>query len=469
MPTTNFGLIKMDKKTLLEMDQNHLFHPVLSPKVHKAHGALMLESAKGVYITDIDGNELLDGFSGLWCVNVGYGQQSVIDTAIKQLHKLPYATGYFHFTCEPTVQLAKRLADLAPGNLNRVFFTNGGSDAIDSALRLISYYFNALGKPQKKHMIALECGYHGSSSVGAGMTALPVFHQNFDLPLTNQHHIPSPYAYRRQGTKTDEVFVAQCVNEFKDKVESLGGADQVAAFLCEPVQGSGGVIVHPKGYLKAMSDVCKSMDILFLADEVITAFGRTGSMFHCEQENIVPDLMTLAKGLTSGYAPMGALLLSDDIYSVISESTGNTPIGHGFTYSGHPVSAAIALAVLDLYESGGLIENSRLVGKYFNAKLHKLADHPLIGDIRTAGMLAGIELVIDKKNRTKADPSLQIASKMAKTGYANGLIFRAFADDIIGFAPPLCCTINDIDVLISRFTKTLNDIMNLQEIKNEIV
>jgi len=459
----------MNKEALLTYDRQHLFHPVLAPSVHEEHGALLLKSAKGAYVKDVDGHELLDGFSGLWCVNAGYGHESIIEAAHKQLQELPYATGYFHFASEPTVMLAKRLADLAPGNLNRVYFTLGGSDAVDSAIRLICYYFNALGKHEKKHIIALQKGYHGSSSTGAGMTALPVFHDKFDLPLAWQHHIPSHYPYRNGDGLSDQQIIEKSVADLKAKVEHLGGPEKVAAFFCEPVQGSGGVIVPPKGYLKAMRDACREMEILFLADEVITGFGRTGPMFACETEDVVPDLMTVAKGLTSGYAPMGALLMGEHIYDVIKESAGTTPVGHGFTYSGHPVSAAIGLAVLDLYQTGGLLENGQKVGRYFEQKLQGLAGHPLVGDIRTAGMLAGVELVVDKANRTKPDPALQVSPKMYKEGYKNGLIFRAFADDVIGFAPPLCCTESDIDILFTRFEKTLNNVLNTEEIRNEVV
>lgn len=459
----------MNKITLLEADRQHLIHPLLSPSGHKEHGALLLESGAGAYVTDIDGHTLLDGFSGLWCVNAGYGQESVISAAHNQMQKLPYATGYFHFASESTVLLAQRIAKLAPGNLNKVFFTLGGSDAVDSAIKIIRYYFNALGKPDKKHFIALEKGFHGSSSTGSGLTALPIFHQNFDLPLPWQHHIPSHYPYRNGEGLTDQEIIEKSVNNLKHKVEQLGGAGQVAAFFCEPVQGSGGVIVPPNGYLKAMQQTCSALGILFVADEVITAFGRTGPMFACETENVIPDLMTLAKGLTSGYSPMGALLMGDHIYDVISDFAGSTPIGHGMTYSGHPVSAAVGLAVLDLYESGGLIKNGKKTGQYFSDRLNELTSHPLVGEVRTAGMLAGIELVVDKKNKTKPPERLQVASKMFMEGYKNGLLFRAFADDIIAFAPPLCCTKSDIDTLVNRFEKTLNNILNIPEVRNEVV
>ncbi|MGE8476026.1 MAG: aminotransferase class III-fold pyridoxal phosphate-dependent enzyme, partial [Paraburkholderia hospita] len=307
----------MPNPSLIESDRKHLIHPVVSYRAHEARGVTVLESAQGVYLRDIDGNELLDAFSGLWCVNTGYGHQSIVDAATKQMARLPYATGYFHFGSEPAIELAAKLVELAPASLQHVYFTLGGSDAVDSALRFITHYFNATGRPSKKHIIALQRGYHGSSSVGAGLTALPAFHRNFDVPLPTQHHIPSPYAYRNDFAD-DAALIAASVAALEAKVEALG-ADNVAAFFCEPIQGSGGVIVPPVGWLKAMREACRKLGILFVADEVITGFGRTGPLFACEAEGVEPDLMTVAKGLTAGYAPMGAVLMSDAIYQGIAD------------------------------------------------------------------------------------------------------------------------------------------------------
>lgn len=287
-------------RSLLDIDRDHLIHPVTSFHGHEARGATLLESGKGMWLKDMDGNELLDAFAGLWCVNVGYGQESIVEVAAEQMRRLPYATGYFHFGSEPAVKLAEKLVELAPASLTRVYFTLGGSDAVDSAVRYITHYWNALGKPTKKHCIALERGYHGSSSTGAGLTALANFHRLFDLPRPWQHHIPSPYPYRSDVGSEPEAVIARSVAQLHAKVEELGGPENVAAFFCEPIQGSGGVIVPPKGWLKAMREACRELDILFLADEVITGFGRTGPMFACEYEGVEPDLMTVAKGLTAG-------------------------------------------------------------------------------------------------------------------------------------------------------------------------
>lgn len=458
----------MNTEHLIQTDRSHWIHPVSSWQQTETQDVRILASAKGAYLTDIHGHELLDGFSGLWCVNVGYGHESIVRAAARQMERLPYATGYFHFGSEPAIELAGKLAALAPGDLNHIFFTLGGSDAVDTVHRLIRYYFNITGKPEKKQFISLQRGYHGSSSVGAGLTALPAFQANFDLPLPNQHYISSPYPYRNPVGMEGTAIIAASVAELRAKVSEIG-AEQVAAFFCEPVQGSGGVIVPPPGWLAAMRNACTELGILFVADEVITGFGRTGPMFACESESVTPDFMTVAKGLTSGYSPMGAVFVSDRIYRAIADATpSGTPIGHGLTYSGHPVSAAVALEVLKIYQEGGMLANGQRAGAYFEMRLRELANHPLVGDIRSRGLLAGIELVTDKANKTKPDRALKIAEQLQSIGYRNKLIFRAFGDDIVGFAPPLCCTNADIDLLLERFTASLDEILEISEVRQAL-
>ncbi|WP_202820863.1 aminotransferase class III-fold pyridoxal phosphate-dependent enzyme [Rhizorhabdus dicambivorans] len=431
--------------------------------MHEERGATILKSGAGIFLTDADGHRVLDGFSGLWCVNIGYGQQSVVAAAAEQMARLPYATGYFHFSNEPAIELAAKLADRAPGDLKHVFFSQGGSDAIDSAIRLIRYYFNITGRPSKKHMIAVDRGYHGSSSIGAGITGLPAFHANFDAPEPTQHHIPAAYPYRFDGD--DASLISRSVRDLQTMVETLG-PDNVAAFFAEPVIGSGGVIIPPDGWYRAMAATCRDLDILFVADEVITAFGRTGPLFGSNHDDVAPDLMTLAKGLTSGYAPMGALLVSDRIYRAIADRTpSGAIIGHGQTYSGHPVSAAVGLEVLRLYEEGGIIANGRSSGEYLARALAPLRSHPLVGNLRLRGLLAGIEIVTDKRTKTRPDPSLGLPEALARIGYANGLVFRAFGDAMIGIAPPLIITTAEIDILVERLSRTLDAALEIAEVR----
>jgi 4-aminobutyrate---pyruvate transaminase len=451
--------------TLIAQDRAHLIHPVAAWRKHEKRGVTVLESGRGAWLRDASGHELLDAFAGLWCVNVGYGQDSVVQAAAEQMRKLPYATGYFGFGCEPAIRLAAKLTAIAPRSLTRVYLTLGGSEAVDAAVRLITQYYNNTGRPAKKQFIALERGYHGSSSTGAGLTALPVFHRGFDLPLPNQHYIPSPYPYRSPLGHDPRLLIDASVAALRAKVAQLG-AENVAAFFCEPIQGSGGVIVPPKGWLKAMSDAARELDILFVVDEVITGFGRTGPMFACEAEDVQPDLMTLAKGLTSGYAPMGATLLSERVYAGIADGApAGAAIGHGATYSAHPVSAAVALEVLRLYEEGGVLANGQKVAANFATVLDGMLDHPLVGDSRHRGLLGALELVSDKATKRGFDPALNLSDRLFDAGYRNGLVFRSFGDHILGFAPALCFTEGEFEQMGVRLKRTLDEVLSAPDVR----
>lgn len=453
----------MLSNSLVELDRAHLIHPVASYRGHEKAGVRVMRSASGAQITDSEGNTVIDGFAGLWCVNAGYGHESVIQAATEQMRELPYATGYFSMGSEPAIRLAAELADRAPGDLNHVFFTLGGSDAVDSTVRFIRYYYHAKGTPEKDQFISLEQGYHGSSTVGAGLTALPAFHAGFGLPFDWQHKIPSHYAYRNPVGTDPQAIIGTSVAQLRAKVAELG-ANRVAAFYAEPIQGSGGVLVPPDGWMKAMRETCRELDILFIADEVITAFGRTGPLFACSDDDIVPDFITTAKGLTSGYVPMGAVFMADHVYQTIADGAGDAAVGHGYTYSGHPVSAAVGLEVLRLYE-GGLLENGRKAGARLMAGLQGLADHPLVGDVRGRGMLAAIELVTDKEAKTPLPASVNPAKRLFDRAYDNGLILRAFGNGVLGYAPPLCCTDEEIDQIVARTRLTLDQTLEDADVR----
>ncbi|MEZ5498449.1 MAG: aminotransferase class III-fold pyridoxal phosphate-dependent enzyme [Steroidobacteraceae bacterium] len=453
----------MRKSSLPELDRAHLIHPVVNFRAHEQEGVRLLTGGRGAWLRDGDGRELLDAFSGLWCVNIGYGQQSVVDAAMAQMRELPYATTYFGFASPVAVRLAARLVELAPPSLRHVYFTQGGSDAIDSAIRYITYYYNAIGQPERRHFIALERGYHGSSSLGSGLTALPAFHHFFNVPLRTQHHIPCPYPYRHPAGEDAKALIAASVASLHDKVRELG-AENVAAFFCEPVMGSGGVIVPPPGWLKAMQTACRELGILLLVDEVITGFGRTGPLFACEAEGVEPDLMTIAKGLTAGYAPMGALLMSERIYGGIADARAGI-VGHGYTYSAHPVSAAIALEVIRLYHEGGLLANGQAQAPRFAQGLQALRRHPLVGDARQRGLLGALELVADKATRRPFEASLRLSERIAASAWRNGLIMRAFADNILGFAPALCYSASEFDCLFSRLEQTLDEVLDEADVR----
>ncbi|MBP2491562.1 aminotransferase class III-fold pyridoxal phosphate-dependent enzyme (plasmid) [Rhizobium leguminosarum] len=456
----------MYSNSLIELDRAHLIHPVASYRGHEKLGVRVLASAKGATVTDASGKQLIDGFAGLWCVNAGYGHESIVEAAARQMRELPYATAYFGLGSEPAIRLAGELADRAPGDLNHVYFTLGGSDAVDSTIRFIRYYWNARGKPERDQFISVEQGYHGSSTVGAGLTALPAFHAGFGVPFDWQHKIPSHYAYRNPAGDNPQAIIDASLAALKSKVEAIG-PERVAAFYVEPIQGSGGVLVPPKGWMKAMREFCRAHDILFVADEVITGFGRTGPLFACSEDEVVPDFMTTAKGLTSGYVPMGAVFMADHVYETIAEGAGAAAVGHGYTYSAHPVSAAVGLEVLRLYENG-LLENGVKAGARLMQGLESLRDHPLVGDVRGRGMLAAVELVVDKVNKTPLPASAEPARRIFDRAWENGLVIRAFGNGVLGYAPPLCCTETEIDAIVERTRITLDETLEDPDVRRAL-
>lgn len=456
----------MYSNSLIELDRAHLIHPVASYRGHEQQGVRVLASAKGATVTDASGRQLVDGFAGLWCVNAGYGHESIVEVAARQMRELPYATAYFGLGSEPAIRLASELAERAPGDLDHVYFTLGGSDAVDSTIRFVRYYWTARGEPRRDQFISIEMGYHGSSTVGAGLTALPAFHAGFGIPFDWQHKIPSPYPYRNPVGEDPQAIIAASLAALRAKVAEIG-PERVAAFYAEPIQGSGGVIVPPRGWLKAMCDLCRELGILFIADEVITGFGRTGPLFACSEEEIVPDFITTAKGLTSGYVPMGAVFMADHVYQTIADGAGASAVGHGYTYSAHPVSAAVGLEVLRLYENG-LLENGRKAGARLMAGLEALRDHPLVGEVRGRGMLAAVELVVDKKNKTPLPAEAQAARRIFDRAWENGLVIRAFANGVLGYAPPLCCTDADIDAILERTALTLDQTLEDPDVRQAL-
>lgn len=438
------------------LDRRHWVHPLSALRQHEAQGATLLTRGDGVFVEDSEGRRYLDGFAGLWCVNIGYSNARVVEAATRQMSELPYATGYFGMGSAASAHLAAELAAAAPGDLDRVFFTLGGSDAVDSVVRLVHRYNTAMGRPEKRHFIALERGYHGSSAISAGLTGLAAFHDGFGVPGPEQHHIPSPYPYRHPDGPDEEAIIRSCLAALEAKVAEIG-PNRAAAFIMEPIQGGGGVIVPPRGFVRRMRERCRELGLLFIADEVVTGFGRTGPLFACEEEGVAPDFMTLAKGLTSGYVPMGAVLMSESVYRALADALPDgAPLGHGLTYSGHPVSAAVALEVLAIYREG-MLDAARATGTHLQARLRELGDHRLVGNVRGRGMIGAVELVSDKARKTPLDPALGTARSLTSIGLRNGVIFRAFADGAIGVAPPLCMTVSEADTLVDGLHRTIDE------------
>ncbi|WP_119462878.1 aminotransferase class III-fold pyridoxal phosphate-dependent enzyme [Rhodospirillaceae bacterium SYSU D60014] len=444
-------------KALSDSDRRYAFHPVTRLAEHAETGGRVWLEGRGVHLQDMERAWSIDGFSGLWCVNAGYGQTRIVDAITRQLEKLPYGTSFFSYANEPSILLAERLAEITPESVTRSFFTLGGSDAVDTALKLIRNYFISRGEPDRINVIALQRGYHGASFLGAGVTGLAAYHQPFGLPFAFQHHIPSHYMYRNPAGDDPKAVIEKSVEDLNRKIDELG-EHTVAAFFCEPIQGSGGVIVPPSGWLHAMQDLCRRRGVLFVIDEVITGFGRTGPMFASELENLMPDALILAKGLTSAYVPMGACVVSEDIFQTIMDGAGRDAyFTHGFTYSGHPVAAAAALAAIDIYESE-LLDNVRKVAPAFLQRLHSLRNDPLVGDTRGVGLLGAAELVADKEARTPFSPELRLDRVVAGAASRHKVIFRTFTDGTLGFAPALCISEEEINVLFDRVELVLDDV-----------
>ncbi len=445
-------------------DRENFFHPSTHLAQH-ARGespSRIMKTAKGVFVEDRDGNQLLDGFAGLYCVNVGYGRQEIAEAIADQARELAYYHAYAGHSTEASITLAHMVLDRAPDNMSKVYFGLSGSDANETNVKLIWYYNNILGRPEKKKIISRWRGYHGSGLVTGSLTGLELFHKKFDLPLAQVIHTEAPYYYRRPDLDMSETaFVAHCVAKLEELIEKEG-ADTIAAFIGEPVLGTGGIVPPPAGYWDAIQQVLTKHDILLVADEVVTGFGRTGSMFGSTHYGMKPDLITIAKGLTSAYAPLSGSIVSDKMWKVLEQGTDeNGPIGHGWTYSAHPIAAAAGVANLQLIDKLGLIQNAGSVGQYLNAAMSDaLGDHAHVGDVRGEGMLCAVEFVKDKTDRAFFDASQKIGPQIASALLSEGVIGRAMPQgDILGFAPPFCLSKVEADQIVTATTKAVQSVL----------
>lgn len=450
------------KNDLLEQwDRENFFHP----STHLAEFARgnvpqrVVTGGKGCYIEDRDGNRLLDAFAGLYCVNIGYGQTEVAEAIAAQASELAYYHSYVGHGTEASITLSKMILDRAPDHMSKVYFGLSGSDANETNIKLVWYYNNILGRPEKKKIISRWRGYHGSGLMTGSLTGLELFHKKFDLPLTQVIHTEAPYYFRRPDLNMSEAdFVAHCVAELEALIEREG-ADTIAAFIGEPVLGTGGIVPPPAGYWAAIQPILEKHDILLIADEVVTGFGRLGTMFGSEHYGLKPDLITIAKGLTSAYAPLSGSIVSDKMWKVLEQGTDeNGPIGHGWTYSAHPIGAAAGVANLKLIDDLKLVENAGTVGKYLNDTMRAaLADHPNVGDVRGEGMLCAVEMVSDRDTRTFFDPSRKVGPSIAAKLLDQGIIARAMPQgDILGYAPPFCLTHAQADEVVEKTVVAIN-------------
>lgn len=447
---------------LAKWDRESFFHPSthLGQFARGEAAQRIVTGGQGCHITDRDGTRLLDGFAGLYCVNVGYGRTEITDAIADQARELAYYHAYAGHGSEAAITLAKMVMDRAPKGMARVYFGLSGSDANETNIKLVWYYNNIRGLPQKKKIISRWRGYHGSGLMTGSLTGLELFHKKFDLPLAQIIHTEAPYYFRRPKTEmTEAQFTAHLVSELEALIEREG-ADTIAAFIGEPVLGTGGIVPPPEGYWPAIQEVLRKHDILLIADEVVTGFGRLGSMFGSDHYGLKPDLITIAKGLTSAYAPLSGSIVGDRMWKVLEQGTDeNGPIGHGWTYSAHPVGAAAGVANLKLLDDLNLIQNAGEVGSYLNAQMRAaLADHPHVGDVRGEGMLCAVEFVQDRDKRQHFDASEKVGPRVAAALLGHGVIGRAMPQgDILGFAPPFCLTHAEADEVVEKTAKSISE------------
>ena len=443
----------MPTAELQKLDSAHHMHPFTTGSELAAKGPRVITRAKGVYLTDSDGVEILDAMAGLWCVNIGYGRDEPAEVAARQMRELPYYNTFFQTTHVPVIALAQKLAELAPGDLNHVFFAGSGSEANDTNIRMVRTYWQMKGKPEKNILISRKNAYHGSSMGSGSLGGMSGIHAQGGLPIPNIHHINQPDWYSEGGQSTPEEFGLARAQELETAILELG-EERVAAFIAEPIQGAGGVIIPPSTYWPEIQRICDKYDILLIADEVICGFGRTGNWFGSETVGIRPDIMTVAKGLSSGYVPIGGSIVSDEIASVIDSGEFN----HGYTYSGHPVAAAVALENLRILEEENVVDHVRNVaGPYLKEKWESLADHPLVGEAKIEGMMGSIALTPNKATRAKfaSDPGT-IGYICRERCFANALVMRHVGDRMI-ISPPLVMKPEEIDILIERARLSLDE------------
>ncbi len=451
-----------DKKTeLWRKDKDHFFHPYTDFSKFDSQGSTIYSSGKDHFIYDEDGTRYLDGIAGLWCVNIGHGNKEMADHIAEQAAKLAYYNTFGGASSPPAARLAEKLAAIAPATLNKTFFGTGGSMANDTAIKIAHYYFNQLGKTTKKKIISRNLGYHGSTYLAHALTGIESTHIGFDLPIEGLiHHVSAPYPYRKPPAAEGIDFCDFLVNELERTILELG-AENVAAFIAEPIMGAGGVIVPPELYNKRTWELCKKYEVLYIADEVVTAFGRLGHMIASEAVfGVVPDILVLAKGISSGYVPLGATMISDTIYEVISAPKDANPyFTHGFTYSGHALSCAVGLKNIEIMEREGFCQHVREHGPYFEERLRVLEKYPIVAEVRGSHFMLGIEFVVDKKTKTAFDPDVfDVTDRIFKHCKNLGAIVRPVGPVVV-LSPPLTFDREAIDLLVEILSRAIEQVL----------
>ncbi len=444
--------------SLVEHDLAALAHPYTNLAAHQRTGPLVITRGEGVRVFDTSGNEYIEGLAGLWCASLGFSEPRLVEAATRGMAKLPFYHSFGGKAPAPTIELAERLIALAPAPMSKVLFANSGSEANDTAVKLIWYYNNALGRPEKKKIISRRRAYHGVTVATASLTGLPANHRDFDLPLERFLHADCPHHWRFADEGEDEESFASRMAENLERLIVREGPDTIAAMFAEPVMGAGGVIVPPATYFAKIQPVLRRYDILLLADEVICGFGRTGNRWGCETFGIQPDMLTCAKALSSGYIPISALLVSEPIWqAMVAESEKIGVFGHGYTYSGHPVAAEVALETLRIYEERDILGHVRQIAPVLQEGLRALADHPLVGEARGVGLVGALELVEDRRTKSSFPPALGVGAYFARRAEAHGLIVRVIAGDIVAVSPPLIISVAEIQELLARLSRALDD------------
>jgi 4-aminobutyrate--pyruvate transaminase len=448
---------RASNRSLAEKDVDSVLHPYTNLKRHAQVGPLVITRGQGVRVYDEAGRDYIEGLAGLWCTSLGWGEERLVEAAAAQMRRLPFYHLFSHKAHDPAVELCARLLEMAPVPMSKVFLAGSGSEANDTAIKLIHYRANALGLPNKKKIIAREKAYHGVTVATASLTGLVNNQRSFDLPIPGVLRAGCPHHYRfGRPDESEEDFSTRMAEELEALILAEG-PDTIAAFFAEPVMGAGGVIVPPAGYFPKIQAVLDKYDVLLVVDEVICGFGRTGKMFGTETFGIRPDMMTLAKGLSSGYAPISALMVNERVYGPVAEESGRIGVfGHGYTYGGHPVSAAVALETLNIYAERDILSQVAAVGPVLQAGLRAFSDHPLVGEARGVGLIGALELVADKQTRTPFPPELTVGAKVVAKAQNNGVILRAMGD-AVAFAPPLVITKSEIAEMLRRFGDALDE------------